>query len=166
VLWPKIGWVRPTCHGGWPRFLLAPPLGIGYLEHRLFWTRRQKDFWKCGNTWLVSHTLAQLSPCFVPHHFLISYFLWLCLVVDIMKICMDFDPYGAFPPSDILEMAHQQNSWNSLVISTYLLYLESNVGMLAVNICILWPQTPTGDAVDSVEDNGIDGENWRVSGGV
>jgi hypothetical protein len=36
-------------------------------------------------------------------------------------------------------MVDQQNSWNSLVISIYLLYLERNVGMLAVNICILWP---------------------------
>jgi hypothetical protein len=37
----------------------------------------------------------------------------------------------------------QQNSWNSLLISTYLLYLKWNVGMLAVNICILWPPTMT-----------------------
>jgi hypothetical protein len=37
---------------------------------------------------------------------------------------MDFDPYGAFPSSDIPEMVYQQNSWNSLVISTYPLYLE------------------------------------------
>jgi hypothetical protein len=25
--------------------------------------------------WLAGHTLAQLSPCFVPRHFLVSYFL-------------------------------------------------------------------------------------------
>jgi hypothetical protein len=36
VLWPKIGRVRPTCQAGPPSFLLAPPLGIGYLEHHLF----------------------------------------------------------------------------------------------------------------------------------
>jgi hypothetical protein len=58
-----------------------------------------------------------------------------------MKICMDFGPYDAFPSSDVPKMVNQQNSWNSLVISTYLLYLEWNVGMLAVNICILWPPT-------------------------
>jgi hypothetical protein len=34
---------------------------------------------------------------------------------------MDFGPYGAFPSSDVPEMVDQQNS---LVISTYLLYLE------------------------------------------
>jgi hypothetical protein len=58
-----------------------------------------------------------------------------------MKICMDFHPYGAFLSSDVPEMVDQQNSWNSLVIGTYLLYLDWNVGMLAVNICILWPPT-------------------------
>jgi hypothetical protein len=37
---------------------------------------------------------------------------------------MDFGPYGAFPSSNVSEMLDQQNMWNSLVISTYLLYLE------------------------------------------
>jgi hypothetical protein len=37
---------------------------------------------------------------------------------------MDFGLYDAFPSSDVPEMVNQQNSWNSLVISTYLLYLE------------------------------------------
>jgi hypothetical protein len=37
---------------------------------------------------------------------------------------MDFGPYDAFQSSNVLEMVNQQNSWNSLVISTYLLYLE------------------------------------------
>jgi hypothetical protein len=55
-----------------------------------------------------------------------------------MKICMDFGPYDAFLSSDVAEKVNQQNSWNSLVISTYLLYLESNIGMLVVNLCILW----------------------------
>jgi hypothetical protein len=82
VLWPKIGRVRPTCQAGRPcnlvgrpSFLLAPPLGIGNLEHRLFWAHRQNSFWKYANTWPVGHTLAQLSPCFMPHHFLVSLFL-------------------------------------------------------------------------------------------
>jgi hypothetical protein len=50
---------------------------------------------------------------------------------------MGFGLYDAFSSSDVPEMVDQQNSWNSLVISTYLLYIECNVGMLAVNICIL-----------------------------
>jgi hypothetical protein len=36
---------------------------------------------------------------------------------------MDFGPYDAFPSFDVPELVEQQNSWNSLVISTYLLYL-------------------------------------------
>jgi hypothetical protein len=36
---------------------------------------------------------------------------------------MDFGPYDDFSSSNVLEMVDQQNSWNSLVISTYLLYL-------------------------------------------
>jgi hypothetical protein len=50
--------VRPTCLdfqtcnlARWPCFLLAPPLGIGYLEHRLCRTCKKYDFWKCANTW-------------------------------------------------------------------------------------------------------------------
>jgi hypothetical protein len=37
---------------------------------------------------------------------------------------MDFRPYDAFPSSDVLGMADQQNSWKPLVIRTYVLYLE------------------------------------------
>jgi hypothetical protein len=151
VLCPKIDRVRPTCQAsqpcnlaGRPCFLLAPPLGIRYLEHCLCWTHWQNGLWICANTWPVVCTLARLNSCFVPHHFLVSYCLWLCLILDIMKICIDFGPYGAFPSSNVPEMVDQQNAWNSLVISTYLLYLEWNVGMLGVNICILWqPIAPT-----------------------
>jgi hypothetical protein len=50
---------------------------------------------------------------------------------------MDLGPDGAFPSLDVPKMVDQQNSWNSLVIISYLLYLECNIGMLAVNICIL-----------------------------
>jgi hypothetical protein len=92
--------------------------------------------------WPAGHTLSWLSPWFLPHHSLVSYCLWLCPILDIMKICIDFGPYGAFPSSDVPEMVDQQNSWNSLVIDTYLLYLEWNIDMLAINICILWPSTP------------------------
>jgi hypothetical protein len=72
----------------------------------------------------------------------VSYYLRLPLVLDIMKICVDFGPGDAFLSSDVLEMVDQQNSWNSLVIGTYHLYLAWNVGMLAVNICILRSSTP------------------------
>jgi hypothetical protein len=41
-----------------------------------------------------------------------------------LKIWMDFGPYDAFSSSDVPKMVDQQNSWSSLVISTYLLYLE------------------------------------------
>jgi hypothetical protein len=37
---------------------------------------------------------------------------------------MNFGPYGAFSSSDVPVMVDQQNSWNSLVTSIYLLYLE------------------------------------------
>jgi hypothetical protein len=37
---------------------------------------------------------------------------------------MDFGLYDAFPSSDALGMVDQQNSWNLLVISAYLLYIE------------------------------------------
>jgi hypothetical protein len=52
-------------------------------------------------------------------------------------ISMDFGPYDTFPSSNVTEMVNQQILWNSLVISTYLLYLEGNLGMLVVDICIL-----------------------------
>jgi hypothetical protein len=56
-----------------------------------------------------------------------SYCLRLPLVLDIMKICMDFGPYDASEiwamSSDVSEILDQQNLWNSLVIGTYLLYI-------------------------------------------
>jgi hypothetical protein len=69
-------------------------------------------------------TLDQLGPGFVPHNPLVVYSLSLCLILDILKICVVFGPYDAFPSSDVPEMVDQQNSLISLVISTYLLYLE------------------------------------------
>jgi hypothetical protein len=35
-----------------------------------------------------------------------------------------FGPYDIFPSSDVPKMIDQQNSWNSLVTSTYFLYLK------------------------------------------
>jgi hypothetical protein len=64
-----------------------------------------------------------LGPGFLPRHLPVSYYLRLPLVLDKMKICMDFGPYDVFPSSDVPEMVDQQNSWNSLVIGTYILYL-------------------------------------------
>jgi hypothetical protein len=72
---------------------------------------------------LTGPTLGRLVPGFLPCHLSMSYYLRLPLVLDIMKICMDFSPYDAFPSSDVPKMIDQQNSWNSLVIGTYLLYL-------------------------------------------
>jgi hypothetical protein len=43
----------------------------------------------------------------VPHYFLVSYCLLLCLILDIMMICMDFGLYGAFPSSDVPKMVYQ-----------------------------------------------------------
>jgi hypothetical protein len=74
--------------------------------------------------WLANHTLVRLSLCFVPHHFLVSYCLLLCLILDIIKICMDFGPYDAFPSSDVPEMVDQQNLWNSLVIPIFYILNE------------------------------------------
>jgi hypothetical protein len=37
---------------------------------------------------------------------------------------MDFGPYDPFPSFDVPEIVDQKNLWNSLVINTYLLYLE------------------------------------------
>jgi hypothetical protein len=71
---------------------------------------------------LTGPTMGRLCLGFLPHHLPVSYYLRLALVLDIVKICMDFGLYDAFPSSDVPEMVDQQNSWNSLVIDTYLLY--------------------------------------------
>jgi hypothetical protein len=134
VLWSKVELRGATCQGGQlarvagrPSFLATPTLGIGCPMHWPSLTCWQSRVWKGANTW--------------PHHPLVSYSLWLCLILDILKICRNFGPNDAFPSSDVPKIVDQQNSWNSLVIRTYLLYLEWNVGMLAVNICILWLPT-------------------------
>jgi hypothetical protein len=46
------------------------------------------------------------------------------MVLDIMKLCMDFAPYDSFPSSDVPEIVDQQKSWNSLIIGTHLLYIS------------------------------------------
>jgi hypothetical protein len=67
---------------------------------------------------LAGPTLGRLGLGFLPHHLPVSYYLRLPLVFEIMKICMDFGSYDAFPSSNIPEMVDQRNS---LVIVTYLL---------------------------------------------
>jgi hypothetical protein len=139
---------QPARVDGRPSFLTTLTLGIGCPCTDLPWHVGKAEFEKvptpsrpAKEVGPTGPTLAQLGLGFVPHHPLVSYSIWLCLILDILKICIDFGPYGSFPSSDVPEMINQQNSWNSLVISTYLLYLKWNVGMLIVNICILWPPT-------------------------
>jgi hypothetical protein len=119
--------VRPAGRLGWPggQVLLLHRLShFGFPSCRLSLTRGESGFQKHAKPWPTGPNLARLGPCFVPHRSLVSYCMLLPLVLDIMKICMDFGPYDAFLPSDVPEMVNQQNSRNSLVISTYLLYLE------------------------------------------
>jgi hypothetical protein len=68
-------------------------------------------------------TLLQLDLGFFACGLPVSYYLRLPLVLDIMKIYMDFGPSNAFSSSNVPEMIDQQNSLNSLVIGTYLIYL-------------------------------------------
>jgi hypothetical protein len=105
-------------------------------------THGENIFWKCARTSPAGPTLGWLGPGLVPYRPSMSYCPWTPLILDIIKICIDFGTYGAFLSSDVLKMVGQQNSWNSLVISTYLLHLEWNICMLVINICILWPPTP------------------------
>jgi hypothetical protein len=46
-----------------------------------------------------------------------SYYLRLPLILDIMKIGLDFGSYDAFLSFDVPKMVDQQNLWNSLVIA-------------------------------------------------
>jgi hypothetical protein len=122
---------RPCNLVVWPSFLLALPLGIVSLEHRLCWTRRQNGFWKCTNTWLSS----QGDVAGRPHLGLVESMLCATSFPHvILSVTMPyfghnedmhgFLPYSAFQSSDVPGMVDQRNSWNSLIISTYLLYLE------------------------------------------
>jgi hypothetical protein len=121
------------------RIPCAPTLLDTLVKQKLKWSqhlaRRPRRWGRPAPLWLGwAHALCHVTP--------LCHYLWLCLILDILKICMDFGPYDTFPSSDVPETVDQQNFWNTLVISTYLLYLAWNVGMLAVNICILWPSTP------------------------
>jgi hypothetical protein len=52
-------------------------------------------------------TLARLGPDSLPHHFFMTYSLSLCLILDILMICIDFGPYDAFLSSNVPEMVGQ-----------------------------------------------------------
>jgi hypothetical protein len=54
--------------------------------------------WSTKGVGPAGTTLARLGSGFVPHR---------PLVLDIMKICMDFGSYDAFPSSDVPEMVNQ-----------------------------------------------------------
>jgi hypothetical protein len=119
--------VRPA---GWPSrmarqpSLMAAPPFPPWILFLLTW---HDTCWKRNfigaKPWPANPTLGPLGPGFLPHHLLVSYYQRLPLVLDIMKICMDFSPYDAFLSSDVPEMVDQQNLWNLLVIGTYRLYL-------------------------------------------
>jgi hypothetical protein len=136
VLWLKIGHMRPTCHAGWPwnlserpHLVAPPPFPHWILLLLTYFDTWWKCFMEIHRTWPVGPTLGQFYPSIVPCRPFVSYCSWTPMILDIIKICMDFGPYGVFLSSNVPVMVDQQNSWNSLVISTYLLYLEWNIGM-------------------------------------
>jgi hypothetical protein len=104
---------------------------IGYSSYRLTLTCGENGIWKYANTWPAD----QGDVTGRPH--LGSVDPVLCATSSprvILSVTMPyfghnedlhgFGPYAAFPSSDVHEMVDQQNSWNSLVMGTYLLYLE------------------------------------------
>jgi hypothetical protein len=136
--------VRPAGHLGSSSGQVSLPhwlSHLGFSSYRLNMTRVESVISLAPNPG-VGPTIGRLGLIFLPHHLPVSYYLRLPLVLYIMKGCMDFGSYVAFPSSDVPEMVDQQNSWKFLVIRTYLLYLEWNLGLLAVDMCILWPPTP------------------------
>jgi hypothetical protein len=89
VFWPKIGRVRSTCQAGrpcnlvgWPSFLLhhlwaldtLSTASSGHVDKTVF--QNAPTHGRPAKVMsLAGHTLARLSSCFVPCHFLVSYFL-------------------------------------------------------------------------------------------
>jgi hypothetical protein len=141
--------VRPGGHASWSDSQVSSlhslwALGtlstasVGHVDKTIF-VNAPTHSWPAKVMWPTGHSLARLSSCFVPRHFLISYFLWLCLILDIIKICMYFDPYDTFFVIRCSWNGRSTNLVELVIINTYFLYLEWNVDMLMVNICILWP---------------------------
>jgi hypothetical protein len=88
MLWPKIRRVGPTCLAGWPCNLAGSQVSsldqVWALDmlSTFFWSIEKIVFGNApthGRPTMVmrpaGHTMAPLSPCFVPHHFLVSYCL-------------------------------------------------------------------------------------------
>jgi hypothetical protein len=156
VLWPKVGLGGPTCQAsrparvaGQPSLLAALTLGIGCPVHRPSLTHWQRGVWKGTNTWPA----GQGGGAFWPHFGLVG--PGLCatsfphVIFSVTMPCLghieDVHRFWSIWWFSIIWCSwngRSKNSLNSLLISTYLLYLEWNVGMLVVNICFLWLPTP------------------------
>jgi hypothetical protein len=129
MLWPEIGSVGTTCQAqvsSLHRLWALDTLSTASSEHidKMF-------FCKCANTWPVGQGDVVGHPhlCSVEPMLCVTSFSHVILFVTMPYFghnedMYGFGPYGAFPASDVLEMVDEQNSWNSLVISTYLLYFE------------------------------------------
>jgi hypothetical protein len=86
VLWPKIGQVRPTCQADrpctWPGGQVSSLHSLWALDtlstassghvNKTFFVNAKTHGQPAKVVWPVDHTLAWLSPCFVPCHFLMS----------------------------------------------------------------------------------------------
>jgi hypothetical protein len=111
VVW--ITWMAGRSYT-WPVGQPSPPSGITDLVwhvYEMVFDNTSNPGWLAKEVGPVGPTLSRLGPGFLPHHSLVSYCLWLCFILDMMKICMDFGPYHASPSSDVPEMVDRQNSW-------------------------------------------------------
>jgi hypothetical protein len=105
--------IRPTDQLGWSGGQFSWPHWLWSLDTSctdLPWHVGKVEFekaptpgWPAKEVGLAGSTLARLGPGFVPHHPLVSHSLWLCLILDIWKICMDFGPYDVFHYSMFLK---------------------------------------------------------------
>jgi hypothetical protein len=112
VLWVKVGLggppVRPAGLLGWLGSQVSWLHRLSHLassSYRLNMTRVESVIPLAPNPgWQVGPTLGRLGLGFLPHHLFVSYYLRLPMGLDIMKICMNFGPYDAFPSSDVPKM--------------------------------------------------------------
>jgi hypothetical protein len=92
---------------------LVKPVGhLGWLGGQVSWPHRLSHLrsfsYRLNMTRVKSVISLTSNPAFLPCHLLMSYYLRLPIVLDIMTICMDFGPYDAFPSSDVPKMVDQQ----------------------------------------------------------
>jgi hypothetical protein len=74
VLWPKIGRVGPTCQAGLGALDTLNTASDGDVDKMVF--ENASTHGRLAKVmWSASHTLARLSPFYVPCHFLMSYCL-------------------------------------------------------------------------------------------